>query len=103
MVDGNDDVAVVAIKTLGVAVVANLTDCVTNHLLPLHLGSGCDLSEDHHHLPLRRGLAGYFSIGVLGQAGVKDGIGDLIAQFVYALTTSTSQSNLDVPRSQTQK
>ena len=86
VLDGHDHVAVIAIEALGIAVIANLSDRVTNHLLPFHLGSGCDLSEDHHHLPLSRGLAGYFSIGVLGQAGVKDGIGDLITQLVYGLS-----------------
>ena len=81
--DCNYNVALIAVKTFGVGILTDFRDCITHHLLPLNFGSGCDLSEDHHHLPLRRGFAGYFRIGVLGQAGVKDGIGDLVAQLVY--------------------
>lgn len=86
VLDCDNDVALAVVKTLRVRIVTDITDRITHYLFPVDFGSGCDLSEDHHHLPLSRCFAGNFRIGVLGQAGVKDGIGDLVAQLVYAMT-----------------
>ena len=63
-------------------VVSNVSEGVTDDLLVVDVGGGRDLSEDHNHASLGAGLACDTGDRILTDAGVEDGIGDLIAKFV---------------------
>lgn len=82
LLDGNDDVAGVAVDALVGGGVADVADGGTDDVLEIDLGVGGDLTEDHDHAGLGGGLAGDLGLGVLGEAGVEDGIGNLIAELV---------------------
>ena len=82
LLNGDKDVAGLVVETLGRVVVANLLDGVTDDLLVVDHGLGGDLTEDHDHTRLRRGLAGNLGEGVHGKAGIEDSIGNLVANLV---------------------
>ena len=82
LLDGDDDVAGVAVDALVGGGVADVADGGTDDVLEIDLGVGGDLTEDHDHAGLGGGLAGDLGLGVLGEAGVEDGIGNLIAELV---------------------
>lgn len=82
LLDGDDDVAGVAVDALVGGGVADVADGGTDDVLEINLGVGGDLTEDHDHAGLGGGLAGDLGLGVLGEAGVEDGIGNLIAELV---------------------
>lgn len=82
LLDGNDDVAGVAVDALVGGGVADVADGGADDVLEIDLGVGGDLTEDHDHAGLGGGLAGDLGLGVLGEAGVEDGIGNLIAELV---------------------
>ena len=60
-------------------IVSDVTESVTDDLLVVDVGGCRDLSEDHHHAGLGARLACDTRHGILTDAGVKDGIRDLIA------------------------
>lgn len=82
LLDGDDDVAGVAVDALVGGGVADVADGGADDVLEIDLGVGGDLTEDHDHAGLGGGLAGDLGLGVLGEAGVEDGIGNLIAELV---------------------
>ena len=82
LLDGDDDVAGVAVDALVGGGVAGVADGGADDVLEIDLGVGGDLTEDHDHAGLGGGLAGDLGLGVLGEAGVEDGIGNLIAELV---------------------
>ena len=63
-------------------VVSDVSKGVADDLLVVDVGGGRDLSEDHNHASLGAGLACDTGDRILTDAGVEDGIGDLIAKFV---------------------
>lgn len=67
---------------LPVAHVALTLDRVTDDLLVVELSLGRDLTEDHDHTSLGGSLAGDLGVGVLGEAGVEDGVRDLVTDLV---------------------
>lgn len=80
--NGNQDVASLVVETLGGIVEANALDCVTDHLLVINVGLGGNFSENHHHTSLGAGFASNLAVGVLSEASIQNGIGDLIAKLV---------------------
>jgi hypothetical protein len=90
LVDTNEHLAGVAGETLGLhggeivneGAESNLADLITDNFLVVEVGGGGDLSKDHDHVVFGGGLACDLGHGVGGEAGVKDGIGDLIAELV---------------------
>jgi hypothetical protein len=78
---GDEDVAGLVVEALVRRVVANVLDGATDDLLVVEVGLGGDLTEDHDHTSLGGGLASYLGEGVLLEAGIEDGIGDLIARW----------------------
>jgi hypothetical protein len=82
LLNGDDDIASLVVEALGGVIIANLGDGLANDLLVVDGGLGGDLTEDHDHAGLGGSLAGNLGVGVLGQAGIKDGIRDLIADLV---------------------
>lgn len=82
LLDGDEQVAGLVVEALGGVIVADVLDGVTNDLLVVDLGLGGDLTEDHDHAGLGGSLASDLGEGVLGKAGVEDGIGDLIGDLI---------------------
>lgn len=83
LLDGNKDVTGLVVETLVRVVVANLLDGVTDNLLEVDVGLGGDLTKDHDHTGLGGGLTGDLGVGVLGETGIEDGIGDLVTDLVW--------------------
>ena len=80
--DGNEEVAGLVVETLGGVVEADVLDGVTDDLLVVEDGLGGDFTEDHDHTGLEAGFAGDLGVGIFGEAGVEDGIRDLIGHLV---------------------
>ena len=79
LLNGNEDVAGLVVEALVGRVVANVLDGIADNLLVVKVGLGGDLAEDHDHTGLGGGLTGNLGEGVLPQAGIEDGVRDLIA------------------------
>ena len=82
LLDGNKDGAGLVVETLLGGVVADVLDGAAHDGLVVNGGLGGDLAENHDHAGLGAGLAGDLGVGVLLEAGIKDGVGDLVAQLV---------------------
>ncbi|KAB2621693.1 S-adenosylmethionine synthase 5-like [Pyrus ussuriensis x Pyrus communis] len=57
----NQDLAVVSIKTNTFRNKSNCTAGIAHNLFVVHFGFGCNLSEDHDHVRLGARLAGNFA------------------------------------------
>src|SRR5690606_11039971 len=57
-------------------------DGVSHHLLVVELRLGGDFTEDHNHTGLGGGLTSDLGKGILAQAGIKNGVGDLVCNLV---------------------
>lgn len=82
LLDGDEDIAGLEIKALGGVVVTNILDGIADDLLVVEAGLGGDLTKDHDHAGLGGRLARNLGEGVVLQAGIEDGIGDLISDLV---------------------
>jgi hypothetical protein len=82
LLNGNEDVASLVVEALLGRVVANVLDGVTDDLLVVDLGLGGDLAEDHDHAGLGGSLASDLGERVLLEAGIEDGVGDLVSDLV---------------------
>ena len=87
LLNGDEQVEGLVVEALGGVVVTDVLDGIADDLLVVELGLGGDLTEDHYHTGLGGGLAGNLGEGVLSQAGVEDGIGDLISDLVGVTLT----------------
>ena len=87
LLNGDEQVAGLVIEALGGVVVANVLDSITNDLLVVNVGAGGDLAEDHDHAGLGGSLTGDLGEGVLLEAGIEDGIRDLISDLVGVTLT----------------
>ena len=106
LVDAYEHLARVAGQALGVhrrqvvleGVEADLADLGADDLVVVELGLGRDLAEDHDHVVLGRRLAGDLRVGVLLEAGVEDGIRDLVRELVgVALVHGLGREEEDAP------
>lgn len=82
LLDGDQDVASLVVEALGGVIVSDILDGISDDLLVIETGLGCDLAEDHHHTGLGGRLASDLGEGVILQAGIEDGIRDLIRNLV---------------------
>ena len=87
LLNGNEEVAGLVVEALGGVIVADVLDGVADNLLVVELGLGGDLTEDHDHTGLGGGLASDLGEGVLSQAGIEDGIGNLIGDLIGVTLT----------------
>lgn len=88
LLNSDEQVAGLVVKALVRAVVANVLDGITDDLLVVEVGLGADLTEDHDHTSLGSSLASDLGEGVLLQAGIEDGIRDLIGNLVGVTLTN---------------
>jgi hypothetical protein len=87
LLNGDEEVEGLVVEALGGVIVADVLDSVADNLLVIDLGLGGDLAEDHDHTGLGGSLASNLGHGVLSQAGIEDGIGDLIGNLVGVALT----------------
>lgn len=72
-------------------VVANVLDGIADDLLVVEVCLGGDLTKDHDHASLGGSLAGDLGEGVFLEAGIEDGVGDLIAARLLAVSSGRDQ------------
>ena len=82
LVDGSDDAAGVAVEAVLAAVIADVPDHIPGDLVDVHIAAGGDLAHDVDQAGAGRGLTGYTAHRVLGQDGVQNGVGNLVADLV---------------------
>lgn len=87
LLNGNQQVKGLVVEALGGVIVTNVLDGGTDDLLVVEVGLGGDLAKDHDHAGLGGSLTGDLGQRVLGQAGIEDGIGDLISDLVGVTLT----------------
>ena len=87
LLDGDEKVESLVVEALGGIIVADVLDGVADNLLVVELGLGADLTEDHDHAGLGGRLASDLGERVLGQAGIEDGVRDLISDLVGVALT----------------
>lgn len=82
LLKGDHDVAGLVVEALGGVIEANALNSVADNGLVVGVGLGGDLTEDDDHTSLGGGLAGNLGVRVLLEAGIKNGVRDLIADLV---------------------
>lgn len=87
LLNGNEQVQGLVVEALGGVIVTNVLDGVTDNLLVVKLGLGGDFTENHDHAGLSGSLTSNLGEGVLSQAGVEDGIGNLIGNLIGVTLT----------------
>ncbi|KAK7858991.1 hypothetical protein CFP56_009523 [Quercus suber] len=78
----NQNLAVVSIKTDIIRNKSNSTACVPNNLLIVYVSLGGDFSKDHDHVGLGACFTGDLAVRVLSKASVEHCIRDLVTQLV---------------------
>ena len=81
-VDAGDYGAGVAVEAVQGIVVADGLHGAADDLLKIDVGFGGDFSGDDDQAGGSKGFAGYAARGVFGQAGVEDGVGNLIGDLI---------------------
>lgn len=87
LLNGDEDVASLVIESLGGIIVSDVLDGTTDDLLVVELGLSGNLSENHYHSGLGSGLASNLGEGVLSQAGIENGIRDLVSDLIWVSLT----------------
>ncbi|URD93002.1 hypothetical protein MUK42_28113 [Musa troglodytarum] len=82
LLDVDEHLAAVGIQTDVVGHEPDGAAGVADDLLVVDVGLGGDLPEHHDHVGLGAGLAGDLAVGILLQASIENGVGDLIAEFI---------------------
>lgn len=80
LLDGDKDVAGLVVEALLGVVIADVFDGIADDLLVVEVGLGGDLAKDHDHASLSGRLTSDLGERVLPEAGIEDGVGDLIAE-----------------------
>ncbi len=82
LVNGNNDGCSFVIHSDLVGVVADFLNGLSGDLLEVDLAICADLAEDHADRVFDSTLTCHFSVGVFFKTGVKDGVRDVVAEFV---------------------
>lgn len=82
LLNGDEKVERLVVEALGRVIIADALDGLADDLLVVNLGLGGDLAKDHDHAGLGGRLASDLGEGVVGQAGIENGVGDLISDLV---------------------
>jgi len=83
LLNGNQNVASLVVETFLGIIVANILDRISDNFLVIELSLGSNLTKDHNHTSLGGGLASNLGKRILPQAGVEDGIRDLISDLIW--------------------
>ena len=82
LVDGGDHGAGVGVEAVEGVVVADGGDDAADQALEIDVGLGGDFAGDDHQPGGREGFGGDAAVGVLLQAGIQDGVRDLVGNLV---------------------
>ena len=82
LLDADHNIAGFVVEAFARVIVANVLDGPSDDLLVIEVCFRGDLAEDHDQARLGGRLACHFGGGILGEAGVEDGIGDLVTDLV---------------------
>lgn len=88
LLNGDEQVAGLVVETLLRVVITDVLDGVTDNLLVVDLGIGGDLTKDHDHTSLGSSLTSNLGEGILSEAGIEDGIRNLISDLVGVTLTN---------------
>jgi hypothetical protein len=83
LLNGNENVAGLVVKTLGGVIITNVLDGVSDDLLVIKVCLCGDFAEHHDHAGLCCRLASNLGERVNSQAGIENGIRDLISDLVW--------------------
>ncbi|GER45448.1 translin-associated protein X [Striga asiatica] len=83
LLDVDEDFAVVGIEADVWGNEADASASVSDDFFVVDLSFGCDLAEYHDHVCLGAGLARDLALRVLFEAGVEDGVRDLVTELVW--------------------
>ena len=72
----------VGVENVVVVDVADFPDGLTHDLFEIEFGVGRDFTGQHYHVAFDQRFAGHAAFFVLAQAGVEDGVGNGVANFV---------------------
>src|SRR5208282_2491906 len=81
-VDAGDDGAGVAVEAVEGVVVSDGLDGAADYVLEIDVGFGGYFSGDDDQSGGGEGFAGDAAGGVFGEAGVEDGVGNLVGDFI---------------------
>src|SRR5690606_22701882 len=82
LADDVNDAAGVAVVAHGRGGVADVLDHATDQVFQVNPGAGGDFTANDGHTGFYHGFAGNAGVGVFGQDGVQNRIGDLVGHFV---------------------
>src|SRR4029077_3947761 len=82
LVDAGNHGAGVAVETVERVVVANRLDHAAHQRLKVHIRLGCNFSRDDDQSGGGQSFAGNAAGTVFGQAGVENGIGNLVSDLI---------------------
>lgn len=91
LLNGNKHVTGLVVETLLGVIVTNVLDGVSHNLLVVKGSLGGDLTKDHDHTGLCGGLTGNLGERVLLEAGIKNGIRDLVTDLIGVSLTDGSE------------
>ena len=80
--DADHHLGVVGAESDSGLVVADPPDRIEGHLLPVDFGAGGDFAGNDHQVGGRQRLAGDPAFGILGETGVENRVGNLVADLV---------------------
>ena len=82
LVDAGDHGAGVGVESVESIVVADGSNHATHQRLEIHIRFGGDLTGYDHQAGRGQGLTSYAAHRIFSQAGVENGIGDLVGDFI---------------------
>ena len=82
LVNGCNNRAVVGVKAVFSTVIADLAHGIANDFLNIYIALGGNLAHNEYQAGSGSGFAGYAAHGILLQQGVKNGVGNLVTNFV---------------------
>ncbi|KAH3664771.1 hypothetical protein OGATHE_003586 [Ogataea polymorpha] len=87
LLDSDQNITCLIIETFVGVIISNVLNGISDDLLVVQVGLGGDLTKHHDHTGLRGSFTGNLGKRVCGQAGVQNGIRNLIADFVRVTLT----------------
>ena len=87
LLNSDQDIASLVVKSLLRVVVSNILDRIADDLLVVELRLSRDFTEDHDHTSLGGRLAGHLRERIILEAGIENGVGDLISDLVWMALT----------------
>merc|ERR1719253_110645 len=82
LLNGNNNITGLVVKTFSGIVVSNVLNCVTDNLFVVYGSSSGDFSKDHYHTSFTASFASNTTGFVSSNTCVKNGIGNLVTELI---------------------